>query len=107
MLVVGPRTARRVGSSHDEHRALGDRHRLGRASTARLASRDVDGTRGRGHSRWVRSAWLSGYVVLPLAKVYKPIWDYDARTLGERLSAHLVYGAVVSAAFAALTKEEP
>ena len=48
--------------------------------------------------------WLSGYVVLPLAKVYKPIWDYDARTLGRDLSAHLVYGAVTSATFAALTK---
>ena len=51
-------------------------------------------------------AWLSGYVVLPLAKVYKPIWDYDARTLREDLSAHIVYGAVVSAAFAALTKKK-
>jgi hypothetical protein len=49
-------------------------------------------------------AWLSGYVVLPLAKVYKPIWDYDARTLGRDLSAHMVYGAVTSAVFAALAK---
>jgi hypothetical protein len=48
--------------------------------------------------------WLSGYVVLPLAKVYKPIWEYDARTLGEDLSAHTVYGGVVSAVFAALTR---
>ena len=47
-------------------------------------------------------AWLSGYVVLPLAKVYKPIWEYDARTLADDLSAHLVYGAAASAAFAAL-----
>jgi hypothetical protein len=46
--------------------------------------------------------WLSGYVVLPLAKVYEPIWKYDARTLAKDLSAHLVYGAVTSAAFAAL-----
>jgi hypothetical protein len=49
-------------------------------------------------------AWLSGYVVLPLAKVYKPIWDYDARTLANDLSAHMLYGAGVSAAFAALTR---
>ena len=48
--------------------------------------------------------WLSGYIVLPLANVYKPIWEYDARTLGDDLSAHLVYGAVVSSAFAALTR---
>jgi hypothetical protein len=46
--------------------------------------------------------WLSGYVVLPLAKVYKPIWEYDARTLAEDLSAHIVYGAVASTVFAAL-----
>jgi hypothetical protein len=51
-------------------------------------------------------AWLSGYVVLPLAKVYKPIWEYDARTLGEDLSAHLLYGAVVSAVFAGLTTRD-
>ena len=50
------------------------------------------------------AAWLSGYVILPLTKVYKPIWDYDARTLGEDLSAHLVYGAATAAAFAALDR---
>ena len=49
-------------------------------------------------------AWLSGYVLLPLAGVYKPIWDYDAETLGKDLSAHLVYGATTSAAFALLTR---
>jgi hypothetical protein len=46
--------------------------------------------------------WLSGYVLLPLAKVYEPIWKYDAKTLGEDLSVHLVYGAATTAAFAAL-----
>jgi hypothetical protein len=48
--------------------------------------------------------WLAGYVVLPLAGVYEPIWKYDARTLGQDLSAHLVYGLATSAAFAALTR---
>jgi hypothetical protein len=48
-------------------------------------------------------AWLSGYVVLPLAKVYKPIWDYDAPTLAKDLSAHLVYGTTASSCFWALT----
>ena len=52
------------------------------------------------------AAWLSGYVLLPLAGVYKPIWDYDARTLGKDLSAHLLYGATTSAAFAVLTRKE-
>ena len=47
-------------------------------------------------------AWLSSYVVLPLAKVYRPIWEYDARTLGRDLSAHLVYGLATSGAYAAL-----
>ena len=60
---------------------------------------------------WLRAlalgpaAWLAGYVILPLAKLYKPIWDYDARTLGEDLSAHLVYGAATAAAFAALDRK--
>ncbi len=49
--------------------------------------------------------WLFGYVVLPLAKVYKPIWAYDARTLRDDLSAHIVYGTVTTAVFAALTKQ--
>jgi hypothetical protein len=52
-------------------------------------------------------AWVSGYIVLPLAKVYKPIWKYDARTLGDDLSAHLVYGSFASATFAALTTPRP
>jgi hypothetical protein len=51
--------------------------------------------------------WIAGYAVLPLAGVYKPIWEYDARTLGEDLSAHLVFGAATSAVFAALTRERP
>ena len=49
--------------------------------------------------------WLSGYVLLPLAKVYEPIWRYDARTLAKDLSAHLVYGAAASSVFAVLTRE--
>jgi hypothetical protein len=62
---------------------------------------------------WVRAlalgpvAWLSGYVVLPLAKVYKPIWKYDTRTLADDLSAHLVYGSATSAAFAAIATRRP
>jgi hypothetical protein len=47
--------------------------------------------------------WLTGYALLPLAGVYKPIWEYDAQTLGEDLSAHLVFGGVTAAVFAALT----
>jgi hypothetical protein len=36
--------------------------------------------------------WGSGYVVLPAAKLYEPIWKYDRVTLWKDLSAHLVYG---------------
>ena len=48
--------------------------------------------------------WLAGYVLLPLAKLYKPIWEYDPETLARDLSAHVVYGAATGAAFAALTR---
>jgi hypothetical protein len=60
---------------------------------------------------WIRAlalgpvVWLSGYAILPLTGVYQPIWDYDARTLAEDLSGHLVYGAATGAVFAALTRE--
>jgi hypothetical protein len=43
--------------------------------------------------------WSSSYVILPLAKLYKPIWEYDLRTLGIDLSAHLAYGLGTAAAF--------
>jgi hypothetical protein len=48
--------------------------------------------------------WASSYVVLPAAKLYKPIWDYDRKTLPKDLSAHLVYGATTAAAFKALSR---
>jgi hypothetical protein len=43
--------------------------------------------------------WLAGYVSLPIAGFYKPIWSYDLKTLWEDLSAHLVYGVSVAMAF--------
>ncbi len=46
--------------------------------------------------------WASDYVSLPLAGVYEPIWRYDARTLGDDLSAHLVFGAVADGALRVL-----
>ncbi|HWF51456.1 MAG TPA: hypothetical protein VG294_12525 [Solirubrobacteraceae bacterium] len=50
------------------------------------------------------TVWGSGYVVLPLAHLYKPIWQYDAQTLAKDLSAHLVYGLTTAAAFDALSR---
>ncbi len=50
------------------------------------------------------AVWASSYVVLPEAGLYKPIWEYDAKTLAEDLSAHLAYGAGTGTAFWLLTK---
>ena len=50
------------------------------------------------------AVWLSGYIVLPLGGLYQPIWTYDAKTLAEDLSAHLVYGTATGTAFWLLTK---
>ena len=50
------------------------------------------------------TVWASGYVILPLAKLYEPIWKYDTKTLANDLSAHLVYGLTTAAAFRFLTR---
>jgi hypothetical protein len=50
------------------------------------------------------AVWATGYVVLPEAGLYKPIWKYDAKTLASDLSAHLAYGAGTGAAFWLFTK---
>ncbi|MBV9639833.1 MAG: DUF1440 domain-containing protein [Mycobacteriaceae bacterium] len=43
--------------------------------------------------------WLQSYAVLVPAKLYKPPWEYDPKTLWEDLSTHLVYGLSTAAAF--------
>jgi hypothetical protein len=45
--------------------------------------------------------WTFDYIVLPQAKLYKPIWEYDLPTLWQDLSAHLVYGVTAAAVFRA------
>lgn len=50
------------------------------------------------------AVWASGYVVLPLAKLYQPMWEYDAKTLARDLGAHLVYGLATAAAFRLLAR---
>jgi hypothetical protein len=37
--------------------------------------------------------------VLPEGGLYKPIWKYDAKTLGDDLTAHLAYGAGTGVTF--------
>ncbi|MDV3126768.1 hypothetical protein M1247_17740 [Mycobacterium sp. 21AC1] len=44
------------------------------------------------------AVWLQSYAVLAPAKLYRPIWDYDAKTLGKDLSAHLLYGLTTAVA---------
>ena len=48
--------------------------------------------------------WVQSYVVLVPAKLYKPMWEYDAETLWKDLSAHLVYGLVTATTFRVLTR---
>jgi hypothetical protein len=39
------------------------------------------------------------YAVLPTAKLYRPIWEYDARTIADDVGGHLAYGLGTAAAF--------
>jgi hypothetical protein len=48
--------------------------------------------------------WTGDYVILPAAKLYKPIWDYDVGTLANDLSAHLVYGLATATALRLLSR---
>lgn len=50
------------------------------------------------------AVWSSSYVSLPIAGLYKPIWEYDSATLLKDLSAHLVYGLTTAATFALLAR---
>ena len=43
------------------------------------------------------AACSTSYVVLPRLGLYKPIWEYDAKTLARDYSAHLVFGVVTAA----------
>jgi len=51
---------------------------------------------------WGAIVWASSYVVLPALGLYKPIWEYDAKTLARDLGVHLAYGLATAAAFRAL-----
>ena len=39
------------------------------------------------------------YIARPAAGLYKPIWEYDAKTLAWDFGAHLAYGAGTGTAF--------
>jgi hypothetical protein len=38
------------------------------------------------------------YIFLPLARLYRPIWEYDAKVLAKDLGDQLVYGVSAAAA---------
>ncbi|MEU5058826.1 MULTISPECIES: hypothetical protein [unclassified Streptomyces] len=48
--------------------------------------------------------WISGYIALPIAGLYEPIWKYDSKTLADDLGPHLVYGAATGTVFGILAK---
>jgi hypothetical protein len=45
------------------------------------------------------AVWASSYVILPEAMNYKPIWEYDVKTLARDLGGHLAYGAGTGTVF--------
>jgi hypothetical protein len=49
-------------------------------------------------------AFGTGYVVLPAAKLYKPIWEYDRETLVQDLVAHLAFGLTTASVFRILSR---
>lgn len=48
-------------------------------------------------------AWLNAYVTLGAVGLYKPIWEYDRKTLAKDLTAHLAYGAGTALTYRALS----
>jgi hypothetical protein len=50
------------------------------------------------------AVFAGDYIALPIAGLYKPIWEYDAETLAWDLSAHLAYGAGTATTFWLVSK---
>lgn len=51
--------------------------------------------------------WAFSYAALTPMHLYKPITEYDAKTLGKDLAAHLVYGTATAATLSALLPRRP
>ena len=49
------------------------------------------------------AVWAGDYVIVPASKLYKPIWEYDAKTLAKDLTGHLVYGLATATAMRLLS----
>jgi len=71
----------------------------------------ASGRRG-GDRRWWHGlvfgagVWLQSYAVLVPAKLYRPPWEYDLKTVWEDLSAHLLYGLSTATAFRVLVPRQ-
>ena len=52
------------------------------------------------------AVFADDYIALPIAGLYKPIWEYDATTVAWDLGAHLAYGAGTGTMFWLLTNIE-
>jgi hypothetical protein len=50
------------------------------------------------------AVWVTSYLVLPEAGLYKPMFEYDPETLAWDLGGHLAYGAGTGTAFWLLSK---
>jgi hypothetical protein len=48
--------------------------------------------------------YAADYTVLPLAKLYKQLWEYDLPTLTRDFTAHLAYGVAAAVAYRALNR---
>ena len=50
------------------------------------------------------AVFAGDYIALPIAGLYKPIWQYDATTLAWDLGAHVAYGTGTAIAFWLLSR---
>ena len=50
------------------------------------------------------AVWLTGYAVLPLGRLYQPIWKYDIKTLADDLGGHLIFGTTTGTVFWLVTR---
>jgi hypothetical protein len=50
------------------------------------------------------AVFANGYIALPIAGLYEPIWHYDRTVLAWDLGAHLAYGAGTGTAFWLLSR---
>jgi hypothetical protein len=67
-----------------------------------LAARQLRPQPAAGAAALATGVWAAAYAELVPLGIYKPPWEYPPQELGLDLSYHLVYGAGVAAAYAAL-----